>query len=46
MRFLLDQNLSPVLGQHLSAAGHDALHVRDIDLSRASDEQVLARAAG
>jgi predicted nuclease of predicted toxin-antitoxin system len=44
MRFLLDENLSPRLAGFLSAAGHDVLHLRDIGLSRASDEVVIARA--
>ena len=30
MRFLLDNNLSPRLGELLRAAGHDVVHVRDI----------------
>lgn len=45
MRFLLDENLSPALADLLAEAGHQAVHVRDLDLSRADDEQVLAAAA-
>jgi predicted nuclease of predicted toxin-antitoxin system len=29
MRFLIDNNLSPLLADKLKAAGHDAVHVRD-----------------
>ena len=41
MRFLVDQNLSPRVAQGLEEAGHDALHVRDVGLARASDTEVL-----
>ncbi len=44
MRFLLDQNQSPLLADLLNAAGHDAIHTRDIGLSRALDVDVLAQA--
>ncbi len=44
MRFLLDESLSPRLGDLLRAAGHDALHARDIGLMSASDPVVLAAA--
>jgi predicted nuclease of predicted toxin-antitoxin system len=44
MKFLLDENLSPKLAELLHAAGHDAVHVRDIGLSSATDEQVIAAA--
>lgn len=41
MRFLLDQNLSPLVAAHLNGAGHSAVHVRDIGLRDASDEQIM-----
>lgn len=44
MRLLLDQNLSPALADLLNAAGHDAVHVRSIGLSRASDDQIMTAA--
>ena len=44
MKFLLDQNQSPLLADLLNDAGHDAIHTRDIELSRAPDSEVLARA--
>jgi len=37
MRFLVDNALSPVLATLLSRAGHDALHVRTIELQRAEE---------
>lgn len=41
MRFLVDQNLSPILADELRRAGHDVIHTRDIDLRTASDEVIL-----
>ena len=41
MRFLLDQNQSPLLLGALTAAGHDAVHVRDLGMSRATDRVIL-----
>jgi predicted nuclease of predicted toxin-antitoxin system len=41
---LIDNNLSPALGEALGNAGHDAVHVRDYGLQKAKDEEVLARA--
>ena len=46
MRFLIDNNLSPVLADELKTAGHDAVHVRDYGLQAATDQIVLARARG
>jgi predicted nuclease of predicted toxin-antitoxin system len=44
VRFLLDQNQSPRIVGLLTEAGHDAIHVRDIDLGTSADEEVLAAA--
>ena len=44
MRFLLDENLSPLLAEALTAAGHDTIHVRDLGLLTAADRVVLERA--
>jgi predicted nuclease of predicted toxin-antitoxin system len=44
VKFLLDQNQSPLLADLLNTAGHDAIHTRDIGLSRAPDIDVLTRA--
>ncbi len=42
MRFLLDQNQSPLLVGLLAAVGHDAVHVRDVALATATDREVLS----
>jgi predicted nuclease of predicted toxin-antitoxin system len=44
VRFLVDQNLSPLLADELRRAGHDVVHTRDIDLRTAGDEVILQRA--
>lgn len=44
MRFLLDENQSPLLVGLLAAFGHDVVHVREVGLAGASDDAVLARA--
>lgn len=46
MRFLVDQNLSPLLATGLREAGHDAVHTIDLGLERAGDADVLHRARG
>ena len=43
-RFFLDQAISPKLGEWLRAGGHDAVHVREIGLSRAADVELVALA--
>jgi predicted nuclease of predicted toxin-antitoxin system len=45
LRFLVDQCLSGDLAEGLVAAGHDAVHVAAYGLSRAGDDEILARAA-
>lgn len=44
MRFLVVQNLSPLLADQLRSAGHDVAHTRDLDLATAEDVTVLQRA--
>lgn len=44
MRFLVDNNLSPVLAELLTQAGHDAAHVRTYDMRSALDIEIMERA--
>ena len=44
MKFLVDQNLSPLIAVGLAEAGHDALHTRDLGMESASDTALLERA--
>ena len=45
MRFLIDNALSPSIAESLRAAGHDALHVRDVGLQGKDDPTIFDRAA-
>ena len=45
MRFLVDNALSPLLATLLKHAGHDALHVREIELQRSEEVTIFDRAA-
>ncbi|MCB0977704.1 MAG: DUF5615 family PIN-like protein [Acidimicrobiales bacterium] len=45
MRLLLDANLSPRVAESLRDAGFDAVHVSDLDLLTASDDEIFDRAA-
>jgi predicted nuclease of predicted toxin-antitoxin system len=46
MRFLIDNNLSPVLADELKTAGHDAVHVRDCGLEAATGANLTFRIPG
>ena len=41
MNYVVDTNLSPRLAALLRDAGHDAVHVRDIGLRTASDDEII-----
>lgn len=45
MRFLIDNALSPFIGEELSRAGHDAVHVRNLGMQAASDQEIFDYAA-
>ncbi|HUK67618.1 MAG TPA: DUF5615 family PIN-like protein [Streptosporangiaceae bacterium] len=45
MRFLVDENLSPRVGELLAKAGHDAAQVRDLQAASAPDSAVMTLAA-
>ena len=45
MKFLIDNALSPRVAEGLRAANHDAIHVRDIGLAAADDEELFDLAA-
>jgi len=44
MRFLANAGISPKTVQFLRRAGHDAVHVRELGLQRATDREVADRA--
>jgi len=44
MRFLVDQNLSPLLADELRVAGHDVAHTAELDLAMEEDSVVMQRA--
>ena len=45
MKFLVDNALSPRLADGLRDAGHDAVHVRDLGLAGATDDELFKLAA-
>ncbi len=45
MKFLIDENLSPLVAAGLRDAGHEAVHVGDVGLSSAGDSELIEFAA-
>jgi predicted nuclease of predicted toxin-antitoxin system len=45
VKLLIDANLSPRVAEGLRAAGFDTVHVLDLDLVTATDDQIFDRAA-
>jgi predicted nuclease of predicted toxin-antitoxin system len=45
LRFLVDNALSPIVAEKLAGAGHDVLHVRDLGMQAATDEEIFDLAA-
>jgi predicted nuclease of predicted toxin-antitoxin system len=44
MKLLLDQGLARFAAERLRRAGHDATHVAELDMARADDLAIMARA--
>jgi predicted nuclease of predicted toxin-antitoxin system len=44
VKFPIDNNLSPLLADALKAAGHDAVHLRDLGMQAATDRVFLEHA--
>ena len=45
MRFLVDNALSPSVAAGLQRAGHDTVHVRDLNMEASRDEEIFTYAA-
>jgi len=45
MKFLIDNAISPQVAIGLRLAGHDVVHVREVGLSSATDEEIFEKAA-
>ncbi len=45
MKFLIDNALSPAVSEQLNRAGHNAVHVRELGMQAASDDDIFDCAA-
>jgi predicted nuclease of predicted toxin-antitoxin system len=45
LKFLVDNALSPLIAEGLRSAGHNAIHIRDYNMQKATDLEIFARAA-
>jgi predicted nuclease of predicted toxin-antitoxin system len=41
LKFLIDNALSPIFSKQLQNHGHDAIHVRDMDMQTCPDEEIF-----
>jgi predicted nuclease of predicted toxin-antitoxin system len=41
LRFLVDNALAPAVARKLAGVGHDVLHVRDLGMQAATDEEIF-----
>ncbi len=41
LKFLIDNALSPIFSKQLQNHGHDAIHVRDMDMQTCTDEEIF-----
>jgi len=44
LKFLVDNALSPLIAESLRSAGHNAIHIRDYNMQKATDLEVFTRA--